>query len=153
VQLIYELVLSGKSLIAVGLELEARKIPTPGQILEKRGQLPRERTCSPVWRRSTLRRILSNPAYIGKHSGWRHVKDEVRELDRITGEVKLINRAQELAADDPERVYFPNACPSLVSEASFAAVQTVLKRNRAQAARNIAEPNAVLLRNGFAICG
>lgn len=154
VELIFRLVVAGRSLRSIGKELEARGIPTPGQILEKRGQLPRGHTCGPIWRGCTLRRVLTNPAYMGKYSGWRRVKEETKQLDKITGEMKIVTRVRELDADDPERVFLPeSACPAIVDEGAFQAVQAILQRNRTESPRNIVDPEAALLRNGFAICG
>lgn len=154
VQLIYELVLSGLPLRAVAHELESRQIPTPGQILARRGQLQKGRTFSTNWRLSTLGRILSNKAYIGKHSGWRTSRETVHEKDAITGEVRAITRQVELSPDSPERVFFStDVCPALVSEEDYKAVQTVLARNKQLASRRTMDPEAILLRGGFAVCG
>lgn len=154
VRLIYEMVLAGRSLRSISAELEERGILTPGQVLQSRGQLAEGRTCSSVWRLSTLKRILSNPAYIGKHSNWRSVTEEVREKDPITGEIRTVSRTRDLDADSPDRIYLPEAaCPALVDDATFNAAQLILKRNKEEAARNLGDAEGVLLRNGFAVCG
>jgi hypothetical protein len=138
----------------VARELEDRKIPTPGEVLAARGQLHNRRTYSSLWRLSTLGRILSNPAYIGKHSGWRVVREKVIKRDPISGEIHTVVRQIELAEDNPERVTLPaSTCPPLVDEASFDAVQQILERNRQNASRRMLGPEATLLRGGFAICG
>lgn len=154
VRLVYAEVLHGKSLRRIAYDLEQRHIPTPGQVLLERGQLPKKRTVSSVWRISTLVRMLSNPAYIGQHSGWRHSTEEVKTRDAVTGEIQTSLRTIVLAADNPERVFMPEGvCPPIVDEATFNAVQAILKRNKQQALRHLANPEAALLRSGFALCG
>jgi site-specific DNA recombinase len=154
VKLIFELVLSGMSLRGVAQELQNRHIPTPGQVLESRGQLPRTRTVSSVWRLSTLARILSNPAYIGQHSGWRHTTEEMKKRDPQSGEILSIKRVRLTPIDDPSRVaYGESVCPPIVDEATFYGVQEILKRHKVEASRNFADPEGALLRNGFAVCG
>jgi DNA invertase Pin-like site-specific DNA recombinase len=154
VQSIFEMVLSGRTLRSIAAELELGGVPTPGQILLKRGQLPKKRTVSSVWRLSTLNRILSNPAYIGKHVGWRRTLEEIKKRDPASGEIVTVKRIRMLEDDDPDRfAYEEHVCPPIVDEATFLAVQTVLARNKANAARRLADPEAALLRNGFAVCG
>jgi site-specific DNA recombinase len=154
VKLIFELVLSGTSLRGVAQKLQNRHIPTPGQVLESRGQLPRKRTTSSIWRLSTLARILSNPAYIGQHSGWRHGTEEIKKRDPQSGEIIIMKRVRLNALDDPDRVLFTKAvCPPIVDEPTFYGVQEILKRHKVEASRNFADPEVALLRNGFAVCG
>jgi site-specific DNA recombinase len=154
VQLIFDLVVSGMTLRGLAHELESRGIPTPGQVLEARGQMPRRRTTSSVWRLSTLARILSNPAYIGQHAGWRRGTEETMIKDAVTGEMRSVKRLRYLTMDDPDRVaYDETVCPAVISEATFNAAQEVLKRNKQEASRNLANPEGALLRNGFAVCG
>lgn len=155
VRLIFDLlVANGKGLRAIAAELERRGILTPGQMLLERGQLPKGRTVSSTWRLSTLRRILSNPAYIGKHSGWRHSTEEVMRKDKTTGELYPVNFTRLRDESDPDRVAYDEAvCPPIISEDMFVAAQTILRRNQEESSRRMREPKAVLLRNGFAVCG
>ncbi|HET6924383.1 MAG TPA: recombinase family protein, partial [Candidatus Saccharimonadales bacterium] len=155
VQLIYDLlVANGRSLRFIAAELERRGIPTPGQVLLDRGQLAKGRTVSSIWRLSTLRRILTNPAYIGKHTGWRHTTEEVMRKDKLTGELRAVRYTRLREEDDPDRVaYDASVCPPIISDAVFNAAQIVLRRNKEEAARRMKDPKAALLRNGFAICG
>jgi site-specific DNA recombinase len=154
VQRIYTLVFSGMKMRAVAALLEQEVIPTPGQVLQVRGQLPRGRTCSSIWRLSTLNRILSDPAYIGKHSGWRREVRTIVVTDPLTGEQIERKRPVERAADHPDRIFFSEAvCPPLVDEDLFLCVQEILTQNRQQAYRNMSDPEAALLRAGFAMCG
>ena len=143
VQRIYTLVFSGMKLRAVAALLEHDGIPTPGQVFQARGQLPKGKTCSSIWRLSTLNRILSDPAYIGKHSGWRRELRTVIVTDPLTGEQIERKRSVERPADDPDRVFLSEtACPPLVDEELFLCVQEILKQNREQAYRNMSDPEA-----------
>jgi len=154
VQFIFASIAGGMTLRGLALELENRGIPTPGQVLASRGQMPRRRTTSSVWRLSTLARILSNPAYIGQHAGWRRATEEVFVKDAQTGEMKSVKRLRLLPLDDPDRVTYDEAvCPPIIDETTFQAAQEVLQRNKREASRNFADPEGALLRNGFAICG
>ncbi len=154
VQRIFSLIFSGMRLRAVSAQLERDGIPTPGQILYARGQLPKGRTCSNIWRLSTLGRILTNPAYMGKHSGWRHELRTIVLTDPLTGEQIERKRKIERATDDPDRVFFSNgACPPLVDEDLFLAVQEILKQHKRQAFEVKRGSEVPLLRGGLAICG
>jgi site-specific DNA recombinase len=113
VRLIFQLVLSGRTIRSVGRELDERGILSPGKT---------------AWRVSTLSRILANPAYTGKYTAWRNDKDNQIPLPA-------------------------SACPALVDEATFNAVQEILDRHKVQSSRNSRDPEAVLLRNGYAVCG
>jgi hypothetical protein len=55
---------------------------------------------------------------------------------------------------DPDRVvYGEDVCPRLVDDANFDAVQVILERNKVESRRRLHNPEALLLRNGFAQCG
>src|SRR5207302_931926 len=44
-------------------------------------------------------------------------------------------------------------CPRLVDDATFDSVQLILERNKAESRRRLHNPEALLVRNGFAKCG
>src|SRR5260221_8381967 len=71
---IYEAVAAGVPIKRLALQLEAEGVPTPGQILAERGQLPTGRTCTAIWHRGTIHRILRHPAYGGQHGAYRWAK-------------------------------------------------------------------------------
>ena len=56
---------------------------------------------------------------------------------------------------DPEKaIRLPDGTiPPLVDRATWAAVQAILKRNKAQSIRSAKNPEAALLRGGFVHCG
>jgi DNA invertase Pin-like site-specific DNA recombinase len=154
VRLIFALVLAGMTIRGVTVKLEKDGVPTPMQTNASRGRLPKNKPMSSIWRISTLHRILSNPAYCGRHSAWRRQNLETTTIDPATGiEVDRVQRV-ERPEDHEDRVWFGHdVCPPLVSEADFQTVQALLARNKQNAPRNLRDPEAGLLRGGIAVCG
>ena len=150
----FDLVLSGMTLRSICTRLDEEGIPTPLQVLQQRGQLPKNRIPGDKWDRSSLRVILRHPAYVGKMRGYQITSTEVEEIHPISGEI-IERRKQILRADgDPDVVIFsPEVCPPLVDEKTFEAVQVLLSRNQKEAPRNLRHPELVLLRGGFGLCG
>jgi Recombinase len=62
--------LSGLTLEAIAQRLDKEGIPTPMQVLEKRGQLPKNRVPGLQWDKSTVKVILTHSAYVDKLRGW-----------------------------------------------------------------------------------
>jgi site-specific DNA recombinase len=154
VKRIFAAVLAGQTLRQLAISLERDGIPTPGQMAQARGYSTAGKACSSVWRLAALRGILANPAYIGKHSGWRFEARTITVVHPVTGERIERRRLFERSLDDPERIFFPpDVCPALVDEATFRAAQARLQYNKANASRNLHDPHAGLLRGGFARCG
>ena len=91
-----------------------------------------------VWHASTLSSILHHHAYQGDAYGWGIRKAGVRPQ-----------------WFDPEKaIRLPDGTiPPLVDRSTWAAVQAILKRNKAQSIRSAKNPEAALLRGGFAHCG
>jgi site-specific DNA recombinase len=91
-----------------------------------------------VWHASTLSSILDHPAYQGDAYGWGIRKAGVRPQ-----------------WFDPEKaIRLPDGTiPPLVDRSTWAAVQAILKRNKAQSIRSAKNPEAALLRGGFVHCG
>jgi site-specific DNA recombinase len=91
-----------------------------------------------VWHASTLSSILHHPAYQGDAYGWGIRKAGVRPQ-----------------WFDPEKaIRMPDGTiPPLVERSTWAAVQAVLQRNKAQSVRSAKDPEAALLRGGFVHCG
>ncbi len=74
--------------------------------------------------------------------------------DPETGGYNDVLRSRPRRADDPLLgEYGPETCPPLVSEDDWHAVQQILRRNREESSRRIRQPDAALLRAGFAKCG
>jgi len=125
VQKIFALALAGHGTTVIANELTRQGIPTP---LGKS-----------VWSLTTVWRILTNPAYIGKARAFAWEPTE-------TG--RSYRRKREGYIELP-----PGTIPPLIDEATFAAVQAQLARNRQRSARRNSAPELWLLRGGFAQCG
>jgi len=102
--MIFRWLVSGMSLTKIGARLVEQGIPSP------RG--------TPRWHTSTLYRIVTNPAYIGKTYMFRY-KREVRNGKRLR-----VERPPE------EWIELPSATPILVPEEVFDAAQEQLEKNR-----------------------
>jgi site-specific DNA recombinase len=91
-------------------------------------------TGKPEWDKETIRRILSDPVYLGKAYALRYDGHKVKPQE--------------------EWVTLPDGLiPPLVDEATFNRVQDILKRNKEEAAGYTIHPEEGLLRYGFARCG
>jgi len=151
---IHQLYYDGLTIRAIGQKLTDEGVPTPMQLWEVRGWLPKNREPSPVWRHSAIAKILSSTAYIGRHVGFRTVRTLHTVTDPVTGEpTDHMSYWVRDEADEDRVVYGPEVCPPIVDEALFGANQERLKRNKDQSPRNLRDPEGALLRNGFAICG
>lgn len=129
VQGIYRDVLAGKSLRAVTRALNDRGVPTPAG-----GQ---------AWSLGTVHKILTNPAYVGTMWAFRW------KAEKMPGGWIAMEERPEA-----DRIAMPaGVVPPMVTAEEFAAVRARLAANRAQSSRNNHDPEATLLRGGFARCG
>jgi len=122
------------SISALARELMARGIPAP------KGQAH--------WNRSTLGRLLNNPAYCGRAAfGKRRCTDE---RARLTRSARLPGRRRGRATRRrPRAEWLEIPVPAIVSEDCFAQAQRQLEDNRRFAARRTKVPS---LLQGLAIC-
>jgi len=148
VRRIFRMVLERIPLVRICDILDQEGIPTPSG--KQSGVGPR----SASWRRSGLSKILNNPAYMG-HMVKNRLETYVATLpDPETGGFKDVLRSRPRKADDPLLgEYGPETCPQLVSEDDWHTVQQILRRNRETSSRRMRQPDAALLRGGFAKCG
>ena len=130
VQRIWREALAGASLRSIAARLTADGVPTPT------GKLRR-------WGPSTVYNVLTQPAYTG----------EARALRRRYQKVRGKGYRVEWRPGEEQVVLPEGTVPALVTPAEFAAVQERLGRNRERAARNNRNPEATLLRGGYARCG
>lgn len=113
------LVEEGLSTNAITYRLRALNIPTPSG--------------KGYWLKSTVRLILTNPAYCGKTYAFTQTYGEPKYRLKPTTKRKktsLIRRPQE------EWIELPNATPPIISESLFEAAQKQLQRNKELATRN-----------------
>jgi DNA invertase Pin-like site-specific DNA recombinase len=144
---IFESVADGVPIRALCRELEARGIPTPGQVLVERGQLPKGKTASGVWRHGSVLRILHHPAYWGQHRiyRWRTTAEKIRPV--TTGVTKKVRKMRERDADDLASVRVgAETCPPLIAPDLAARAQARLAVTKAQSAGNNPDPLATLWR-------
>jgi site-specific DNA recombinase len=148
VRRIFRMILERIPLVRICDILDQERTPTPSG--KQSGVGPR----SASWRRSGLSKILNNPAYMG-HMLKNRMETYVATLpDPETGGFKDVLRSRPRKADDPLLgEYGPETCPALVSEDDWHAVQQILRRNREESSRRMRQPDAALLRAGFAKCG
>ncbi len=88
---------------------------------------------SPFWRRQTVYRILTNPAYIGKTYSF--TRDYVEPKRRRNPSSKRKKTGVVLKPRE-EWVEIPNATPAIISQELFDATQAILKRNKELSTRN-----------------
>jgi site-specific DNA recombinase len=95
------------------------------------------------WSFTSVRWILTHPTYAGRVAAYRYQKTK-NAGGTIT--MRLRPEAEVVALPD-------GTAPPLVDGATFDAVQERLRLNKEQASRNNREPEASLLRGGYARCG
>jgi site-specific DNA recombinase len=126
---IFDSVVTGTSLRGLAAMLTAEGIPTPAG------------GCGP-WYTTTLRRLLGNPIYWGAPAGlrWKSVKKN--------GKTHMVARPES------EQVSLaPDLAPPLVEPGIAAIVQQRIQHNRVTSPRHNSDPEATLLRGGYARCG
>ncbi len=131
VQRLFADYLAGRSLRGLGAALAAEGIPSP--------------TGCATWGPTSIKNLLSHPAYAGEARGWRWQFER-----KPGGGYTRRERAIE------EQVILPAAAvPPLVDGATFRAVQQLLADNKTQRAGRppVLALEAALLRRGFARCG
>jgi site-specific DNA recombinase len=152
---IFERVAAGVPIRTLCRQLEAEGIPTPGQVLAARGQLPKGKTAYALWKPGMIHRIVKKtPAYWGggRAYHWHSHAEKVRPHD--TGITRKRRVATERRDDDPLCVALPaSTCPALVSVELAARAQARLRVNQEEwSGRPVADPLATLWR-GMAVCG
>jgi site-specific DNA recombinase len=124
VRRMFAAIADGMSLNRLASMLATELVPTP--------------TGRGYWHASTLSNILHRPAYKGEAYGW--------------GIRKAGTTPQRF--DPAKAIRLPEGTiPPLVDDATWEAVQDVLRRNKAQSIRSAKTPEAALLRGGFVSCG
>jgi site-specific DNA recombinase len=105
----------GLTLNAITYRLRALNVPTPSG--------------RPFWIRSTVYKILTNPAYIGKTYCFVHVHKETTNHHK--DDIKSRKTAIQIKPYE-EGVEIPGATPPIIDENLFAAAQARLKQNKGQ---------------------
>ena len=128
VQRIFRDVAAGASARKVAMALTASGVPTA--------------TGRGTWIYPTILNMIRHPAYVGDLCANRW------QTEKVNG----TGRTQRRRAPE-EHVIFANVIPPLVSRELAAAAQAQLARNKIESVRNNRNPEAALLRGGFARCG
>jgi Recombinase/Resolvase, N terminal domain len=159
VQRIFTEYATGGSIRSLRYKLTNDGIPTPAFYLSTHSYYAErwkagKRSVGKSWRISTLKKILSDSAYMGKLVGLRTKLAPLPIVDPLTGETRFSKRRITRDLDDARRFeYGPDVCSPLISEELFNTVQDRLKENQERASRNIKHPEEVLLRGGLVKCG
>jgi site-specific DNA recombinase len=120
------------TLYGLAAQLTARRVPTP--------------TGKPVWRATTVRQLLTNPAYKGQAASGRLRTTPAR---RRKSALEPVGRGMSTRAHPPQEwIIIP--VPALVAAEQFDLVQRRLATNQQGARRNTTHP--YLLR-GLVSCG
>jgi site-specific DNA recombinase len=129
VRRIFDEALSGASLRSITVSLTRDRVPTPTGRAH-------------VWDRATICRILGHPAYAGQAVAYRYKQER-----RPNGKSMVVR-------DLCEQIPLPEGTvPPIVMPSEFASVAARLLANRVSSPRNNRNPEATLLRGGFARCG
>jgi DNA invertase Pin-like site-specific DNA recombinase len=164
VQRIFREYAEGKSVRAIVRDLAADEIPTPSQYHALRGENG-ARMIAPVWNRESIRKILQNTFYIGEPEAYRYYDFKEQRVDAESGMPHTVKRKvtrakltytvgmEEVAEMAGKSVALASdACPPLVDQATWQAVQEQIVSNIREAARNNKYTKDQLLRAGFARC-
>lgn len=119
---------AGTTARQLALTLTAEGIPTP---------TGRERWCVP-----TIVQLIRHPVYYGEPRAFRY--RWVTEPD---------GRRVRREAPESEQIAFCGASPALVTKELAQAASARLARNKSESTRNNRDPEAALLRAGYAVCG
>ena len=122
----------GKSLRRMAADLTAEGIPPP------RGGI--------CWDFVAIGRMLADPAYKGEAYAFRTKRVDVPGRPFKTK--KLVHLPREEWVPLP-----PGTIPAIVDDATFQAAQERRRRNQAESPRRTRDPEAYLLRGGYARCG
>lgn len=98
---IFEEVAAGVPIREVVRRLEQEGVPSPGEIIFKRGLWPKGKPHSFFWRRTTMHRMLTNPAYWGEAVAFRYERYSAQRQNEVTGETKTVY-AQKVRKVNPE---------------------------------------------------
>ena len=117
VRRIFRMCLDGRNTTAIAKQLSAERIPTHQ---ERRG-LRRKRLAPEIWSKGSVHHLLRNEVYIGRMY--------YNKFQRVPGLKDPTRRTRAIQRDPSEWQLIP--VPTLIDEATFAAVQAQLQRNAA----------------------
>jgi len=121
----------GRGTLTIARTLNARGIPSPSI-----GKMASRYPDTPLWSKSQVRRLITNPAYKGESVAWRW---------RSRG----LNRNPELLSPDEWQTLPEGTTPAIVPSATWDAAQRQMRDNRGEATRNQWRP---FLLRGLVVC-
>jgi DNA invertase Pin-like site-specific DNA recombinase len=116
VRYIAKLYLSGLSCKKIGAQLTAEGVPTPSEGKQRRGQDLGRRPCR-GWGATTVRKILTNPVYLGHM-----VQGKEEKISYKSSKTVLVPKERWIVVKDTH--------PPILSEKIFEKVQKKMKQNR-----------------------
>jgi len=102
-----------------------------------------------AWQRSTIHRILSNPAYCGRAYAFRWKKVEPKSRRKTPPKTR---KSCKVLRPQSEWIELPGTTPAIVSREMFELAERQLKRNKANAKRNT-KHNYLLSGRLYCECG
>jgi site-specific DNA recombinase len=136
VKLIFDLYVNhGYSAFRIAQYLREQGIPNPVRELKDGTRLE--------WGKTTVHRILTNPLYIGKGTTRKRITKKVGKVVKVLG----------IRPDSEQIEIAPGVIPPIIDEETFTRAQEKRAVNKKLATRHNANPEASLLRGGYAICG
>jgi site-specific DNA recombinase len=141
-------VAAGTSINQLTRQLNTETVLTPTQTINARGMLKEGSEVSASWSRQRVRMILTSPTYYGHHIVNRWRQERLPDNDE-GGRPHYVMRLRP-AGDAALKVV---SVPAIVSEEMWQQVQTQIAARKWDSPRRNSEPEATLLRAGFAICG
>lgn len=131
---------AGRSLRSIADGLTAEGIPTPTRHAGTKNPTQR-------WSHNTVRGILADETYTGRAVALKYRNVREKGMDGTT------KRRSRPRAEDERLVLPEGTIPPLVDAETFGQAQLRLATNRQMAVRANPDPEATLLRAGFAFCG
>ena len=143
----------GRPVRRIIMDLNQDGIPSPAEVLRRRGQLSDKQIARAHfrWTRYTVARIINTSTYAGEHVLYRSQTTYVARPDPHTGESRQVRVTRE--RQPGEEGYKVIAVEAIVDKAVLTAAQARLQQNRVDASRSKQEPTDALLRAGHVICG
>jgi site-specific DNA recombinase len=145
---IFEWVAAGWTLNGICTELVRRGVPTPSDQWRMDKGDPLDPPRGDVWRKQTLHKLLTHPAYVGKHTAFRFDYTHKRRTTNKEGRPVIRAVRRERAVEDR----IPIETPALISDELARAALARLEHNRAESIRNNHGPITALLRSGYVKC-
>lgn len=138
---IFQKILDGYTIYAITLQLNERGISSPGRYKYEKGLVKNEKFYKSVWFFPTVRRILSDPIYLG----W--IQNGKYESHFYKGGSKSVKVPKE------EWKIMKGVHPPIIEETAFNQVQEILNQNASNAGRYESKHNKHNILRGKLRCG